>query len=411
VVGLAGLLLAGCGSDDNARSSSSSTQIPTTSPAPATSPAPSTTGEPEPSTTQPTVVETSTTEAPTEPVDEQAAAATRALFADITPDSPGCSVAVTRNGKVIFAEAYGADELNPTVPMTTDSTLDIGSASKQFTATAIQLLVDRGLVTWDAPLSTYFPELPDWADRITVRQIVTHTSGIPDYVEGLLNDGVVFEDVVVPQQALDFITTVESLDFAPGEMWVYSNSNYLLMGFIVERTSGQPFATFVDREIIGPSGMTAQWDVGDSVEPDAHPYVRSSESEPWVELDWPWVQRGEGGLVTTPSDLALWGSQYITPTIGSADINDLRFVEAAAVPADLAGIPARYGLGLFELDIEGLGRIVGHSGSWESYVTWFAVATDLDLAMASTCTNETASAAISDQTPYDILRIWNGSPA
>ena len=117
--------------------------------------------------------------------DAAAAEFTRSLFADVRSDDPGCTVAVGRDGAVVFAEAYGAARLDPLEPMTVDTVVDIASISKQFTATAILLLAERGMVDLDAPLSTYLPDLPAWASLPTLAQLMHHQSGIPDYI-GLL---------------------------------------------------------------------------------------------------------------------------------------------------------------------------------------------------------------------------------
>ena len=108
---------------------------------------------------------------------------------DLHGDEPGCTVAVGRDGAVVFAEAYGAARLDPFEPMTVDTVVDIGSVSKQFTATAILLLAERGMVDLDAPLSTYLPDLPAWAARPTLAQLIHHQSGIPDYIDLLFDRG------------------------------------------------------------------------------------------------------------------------------------------------------------------------------------------------------------------------------
>ncbi len=125
--------------------------------------------------------------------DAAAAEFTRSLFADLPGDEPGCTVAVGRDDAVVFAEAYGAARLDPFEPMTVDTVVDIGSVSKQFTATAILLLAERGAVDLDAPLSTYLPDLPAWASQTTVAQLIHHQSGIPDYIDLLVDRGFVVD--------------------------------------------------------------------------------------------------------------------------------------------------------------------------------------------------------------------------
>ena len=161
--------------------------------------------------------------------DVAAANFTRRQFANLRGDDPGCTVAVGRDGAVVFAEAYGAARLDPFEPMTVDTVVDIGSVSKQFTATAILLLAERGEVDLDVPLSTYLPDLPAWASQTTVAQLIHHQSGIPDYIELLVERGfTVTESSPTIADALAAFSDVRDLLFAPGARWEYSNSNYFL---------------------------------------------------------------------------------------------------------------------------------------------------------------------------------------
>ena len=121
--------------------------------------------------------------------DADAIASSRRLFAGVTADKPGCTVAVGRDGKVVWAEAFGAADLSFRTPMTTSTVVDIGSTSKQFAATAIALLVQRGLVDIKAPVASYVSGLPKWSKQVTVTQLVHHTSGLADYVDLLVAEG------------------------------------------------------------------------------------------------------------------------------------------------------------------------------------------------------------------------------
>ena len=188
--------------------------------------------------------------------DAAAAEFTRSLFASLRGDDPGCTVAVGRDGEVVFAEAYGAARLDPFEPMTVDTVVDIGSVSKQFTATAILLLAERGEVDLDAPLSTYLPDLPAWASRPTVAQLIHHQSGIPDYIDLLVDRGFV-ETGSSPTiaDALAALGDVVDLDFAPGTRWEYSNSNYFLLSQVVLAVTGDDLATFLAAEVFEPLGL------------------------------------------------------------------------------------------------------------------------------------------------------------
>ncbi|HEX3088117.1 MAG TPA: serine hydrolase domain-containing protein, partial [Ilumatobacteraceae bacterium] len=171
--------------------------------------------------------------------DVAAAEFTRSLFKKLSAGEPGCTVAVGRDGTVVFAEAYGAARLDPLEPMTVDTVVDIGSVSKQFTATAVLLLAERGKIDLDAPLSTYLPDLPAWASRPTIAQMIHHQSGIPDYIDLLLDRGFT-ETGSSPTiaDALAALGDVADLHFEPGTSWEYSNSNYFLLGQVVQAVTG-----------------------------------------------------------------------------------------------------------------------------------------------------------------------------
>ena len=121
-------------------------------------------------------------------------AATEALFDQIDPDGPGCAVAVNQGGEIVFSQAWGSATLDPNAILQPDSVFDMASITKQFTATAILLLAEDGLVDLDATLSTYLPRLPAWGDEVTVSQAIHHTSGIADYIDVLVDGGTATED-------------------------------------------------------------------------------------------------------------------------------------------------------------------------------------------------------------------------
>lgn len=148
----------------------------------------------------------------------------------INADEPGCSAAVGVEGKVIWSGVRGIADLASGAKITTDTVFDIASVSKQFTATAILLLVEAGKLTLDDPISQYVPELPDWAQTVTVEQLMHQTSGIPDYVALLAARGYQVSDRTIEAEARQALAAAPELQFKPGTRFDYSNSNYLLLG-------------------------------------------------------------------------------------------------------------------------------------------------------------------------------------
>ncbi|HET7844911.1 MAG TPA: serine hydrolase domain-containing protein, partial [Xanthomonadales bacterium] len=165
---------------------------------------------------------------------------------------PGAALLVLRDGKPLVARGYGYADVATRVPVTPRTNFRLASVTKQFTAAAILLLVEDGKLALDDPLRKWLPSLPVEADAITLRQLLTHTSGLVDY-----------EDVMDPadtRQVLDadvlrLLEGEHRLYFAPGSQWRYSNSGYALLALVVERASGMRFPEFLRTRIFAPLGM------------------------------------------------------------------------------------------------------------------------------------------------------------
>jgi CubicO group peptidase (beta-lactamase class C family) len=332
--------------------------------------------------------------------------ATRALFDVLGERDPGCSVAVARDGRIVYREAFGNASIEPRVAMTPDTVVDIGSDTKQFVGTAILLLVERGAVSLGAPLSTYLHDLPSWSKRVTVDQGLHHTSGIPDYIVTMLQGGADLQRPADLADALRAVRAMRRLEFTPGDRFEYSNTNYLLLGEVVARVSGRSLAQFVTEEIFAPSGMRAVMDPTAVIADTARSYLRVGGI--WQVADSPWTMTGDGGIRTTPTELARWGSQYWAPTVGGPSINDTRIAGAVAMagPTD-----PRYGAGIQVVDVAGLGRVLYHLGSWGGFFSDFAVLPARHLSVAATCTAPQAR-PVGDGVGLDLvhgrdlLRIW-----
>ena len=174
-----------------------------------------------------------------------------------TTGVPSASVAVVRNGRLAYANAYGAARLEPRTSATPDMRYAIGSISKQFTATAILLLQQEGKLSLDDPVSRFIPGLTR-GNEVTVRQLLSHTSGYQDFWP---------QDYVMPMmlksttpQSIADRWAKQPLDFDPGARWQYSNTNYTLAGMVVERAAGLPFFQFVRTRILEPVGLASASD-------------------------------------------------------------------------------------------------------------------------------------------------------
>ena len=223
----------------------------------------------------------------------------------------GGAVAVMRHGKIVFSRAYGFANLETGTPATTDTVFRIGSLTKQFTATAVLLLAEDGKLSIDDPVAKYLPQFPE-NDSTTIRQLLTHTSGIHDYIGA---EGFFDQKQWLPLTTDELVAYVLSHsplhDFPPGAQWAYSSSNYALAGAIIEKVSGQRLRTFLKMRIFDPLGMTqtALDDGRDIVPHRASGYDRIAENSPGYETARTismTVPFAAGAVRSTVGDLLLW---------------------------------------------------------------------------------------------------------
>jgi CubicO group peptidase (beta-lactamase class C family) len=319
--------------------------------------------------------------------------ATRALFAGIADDEPGCTVAVAIDDEVAFAEAYGGAALDPLVPFTTDTVVDIASTSKQFTAMAAGLLILDGDLATDDLLADVVPNLPAWSDEVTIEQLLNHTSGIPDYIELLADAGVEDDQPASQQDALDALAEVE-LDAEPGEVFAYSNSNYLLLAEVVAAVDGRDLPTFLDEEVFEPLDVDAAMSFPSPSPELAMSYVWDDE---WVEADSAWTQVGDGAVRTTPGELARFGSTYWRTDGPWADLAEIR--DEIGVEGD----DGTYSLGIEEIDLDGR-QAFSHDGAWSGFETSFIAVPDDRTTVALTCNSPDVEVA--DDVEQQVLGIW-----
>ena len=157
-------------------------------------------------------------------------AAVDEIFADMAkPGSPGCSVAIARDGKLLYAKGYGLANIEQNVALTPESVFDIGSTSKQFSAASILLLEKQGKLSVNDDVRKYIPELPDYGKKITILNLLNHTSGLRDYLVLFELAGVNTDSVTTDEEALALIARQKALNFDPGTEWLYSNSGYFLL--------------------------------------------------------------------------------------------------------------------------------------------------------------------------------------
>lgn len=306
-----------------------------------------------------------------------AASSQSVLDGAVKADEPGCSAAVGIEGDVVWSGARGLADLETGAQLTTQSVFDIASVSKQFTATAVLLLANDGKLSLDDSLASHVPGLPEWAETVTVEQLMHQTSGIPDYI-GLLEDaGYDYTDRTTQEQAVQVLAKVPELQFEPGSQFDYSNSNYLLLADIVQQVSGQPLPAFLNARVFKPLDLAMTMDP--RVLPDsAQPYEYDDSTGEYTLAVTAWEQVGDGVVWTAPSQLVRWADNYRTGKVGGPKL--LEAQTAGAVETDPDG-DERYGAGLFVLPN---GELY-HDGEWSGSVTAFHVSPDRRTAIAVSC--------------------------
>lgn len=287
-----------------------------------------------------------------------------AIFAAFTkPDTPGASLAVIRDGRIVYARGYGHATLSPATPVTTDTSFYIGSVSKQFTAAAIALLHQRGRLSLDDDVRQYVPELPDYGRPITIRHCVHHTSGLRDYLA--LRDlagadpNATFGDADV----LALIRRQKGLSFEPGARYSYSNSGYFVLSLIIRRVTGQSLRDFAAANLFGPLGMTTAQFRDRHTQPIPHRADGYKPAGGGFALDNPnFDVVGAGGVFMTARDFLAWDENFHSTKVGGP-----AFITLLQTPATLNdGTRLDYAFGLRLGRYRGL-DLVEHSGAYGGF--------------------------------------------
>lgn len=287
------------------------------------------------------------------------------LFAKWSASTPGCTVGVAVDGKPVLTRAYGMADLEHAVPNTPDTIFEAGSVSKQFTAAAILILEQEGKLSLDDQARQYLPELPDYGVPLTIRHMLTHTSGLRDWgnVAGIAGWPRTTR-AHTHDHVLEIVSRQKALNFTPGDHYSYSNTGYNLSAIIVSRVSGMSFADFTRQRLFEPLGMIhTSWrdDYRRIVKGRAIAYA---ENQGTFQTLMPFENvHGNGGLLTTVGDLLIWNEHLASP--GPAQAARVRRQQELGRFPD--GRPHDYALGLSITTYRGV-RNVSHSGSTAGYV-------------------------------------------
>ncbi len=282
-------------------------------------------------------------------------------------NSPGASVLVARDGRIIYQKSFGYADIGNRVPFTINTKSRIGSVTKQFTASAILKLQEEGKLSVNDKLSKFIPDFPR-GDEVTIHHLLTHTSGIQNYTDKP-NFMKTVEGEVKPEEIIESFKNDE-FNFNPGEKWSYNNSGYFLLGYIVEKVSGKTFDEYLKSTFFEPLGMknTGIHNSKEILENEARGY--SYENGKFQKaIDWDMSRAGgAGAMYSTVGDLYLWNEAIFNGKVLSKSSLDSAFTPVKLNDGNEAEIGGKYGYGWMISEDRGL-KLLWHGGGLHGFNT------------------------------------------
>jgi len=308
--------------------------------------------------------------------------------------SPGCAVGIVRDGQLAFAKGYGMADLEHDTPITPATRFYISSLSKQFTAMSIVLLAQEGRLSLDDWIRRWVPQVPSFGPPITLRQLLHHTSGLRDYFTLLALSGWPSDGLLTERQFLDLVSRQKSLNFTPGDEFLYSNTGYALLGLVVERASGQSLRDYAAEHIFKPLGMTHTEFRDDHTQLIPHRAVGYQPtagggyriSQPEFDVV------GDGGVYSTIEDLAKWDANFESGRVGGK--SGVAELEEAGRLNNGQTIP--YALALTVGDLSGVSTY-SHRGAYGGYRSAMVMVPSRRLSVITLCNTSSAPTTIADQ--------------
>ncbi|GHF17832.1 alkaline D-peptidase [Kordiimonas sediminis] len=319
-------------------------------------------------------------------------------------DAPGCAVGVMKDGEFLHKGAYGMASLELGVPLTPDSVFRIASVSKQFTAAAVLLLADDGVIDLDEDIRRYLPDLPDYAHTVTVRSMLGHTSGMSryDHISGSY-EGEKQPSAVDLRSPLgrpfrlgneDYLTNDEFYDVVkklglihePDTRFEYNNVAYFLLSKLVEKVSGKTLRTFADERIFGPLGMSETFYSDDAVEiiKNRAQGYKPKEGGGYINDMTNLFVVGDGGVHTSINDFIKWDRNFIDPKLGKDPAAFKALMNTPTSQHKARG--ALYAYGQFRIETDSNVRYE-HSGGWLGFTSYYRRIEDEGFSLVTLCNN------------------------
>ena len=283
-------------------------------------------------------------------------------------DAPGGTVAIIKDGELIFTKGYGMANLDYNIPNEPKTVFTIASTSKQFTAASIILLSEQGKLSLEDTLMKFFPKFPAYANEITIQHLLNHTSGIRDYIILARLSGLTVDDYYTNEIVEKLLTNQQELNYTPGDEYLYSNSGYWLLGQIVEKVSGSTLAEFAKKNIFDPLEMndTHFHDNQNQIVKNRATGYRPDRKGGYYIYNTTLNMIGSGGLKTNVTDLVKWDATFYNSNLFTPGFWDK--MTKNGILND--GSKIRYANGLNTVTYKGL-KAINHSGASVGYRTEF----------------------------------------
>lgn len=290
---------------------------------------------------------------------------------------PGCVTAIVMGNQIVYSKGFGLANLEDNVPNRPESAFYLASVAKQFTGYAIALLIREGKLALDDDIHKYLPWLADFKHKITIANLLHHTSGLRDDLNMVPFTGFHMDGVLSQDLALSFLSKQRTLNFLPGEKFSYCNSNYILLAEIVKQTSGKSFQSFVDSAIFKPLGMSSSKFVSsrsEIVKNRANSY--SNDNGTFINVPVDVYTRGDGGMYGSANEMAKWATNFFYPKAG--ELTDIKMFTAPGMLNN--GKPLQYAMGIIPDIHRGQNRL-WHKGGLAGYKNFVAIYPDLEIAI------------------------------
>lgn len=278
---------------------------------------------------------------------------------------PGLAVLVVEDGKTVVAKGYGLANVELSVPVSPETLFQTGSVGKMFTAALVMQQVEKGRVKLDVPIKTYFPEAPPAWDAVTVRHLLNHTSGIPNFTEAMYREVMLGTEADLGNYAMKL-----PLDFPPGARWSYSNTGYVMLGLLVRRVTGRFYGDVLVDDVFKPLGMPTARNISESeITPNRAGGYQLSKGKLANQDYMPQLlnSTADGSLYMALADYAAWDK-----AVNNGGLLSKASWAEVFKPARLtSGRDVPYGFG-WNLGFAGGAPYRGHGGSWQGFKTYFA---------------------------------------